>query len=99
MKAAGTTLTDSELLAELTGSVMTGYAAGHRPVYVADGPDDGESFEVREVVVTGTAITICVDRGSVVTPEDACTDLLRRYLAKELTAAQLRKLAAEEIEL
>lgn len=97
MKASGTTLSDTELLTELTGSVLTGFTTGHRPVYVS--ADEDEGFEVREVVVTGTAIEIVVDRGSVATTEDACRELLRRYLVKEINAAELRKLAAEEIEL
>ena len=92
MKASGVTLTDSELLTELTGSVLTGYALGNRPVFVTSGAD--ERFEVREVIVTGTSVEITAD---VVTTEDACTELLRRYVAKKIDAATLRKLADAEL--
>jgi hypothetical protein len=86
VKATGRTLTAGELIAEL-----------HRldpatPIRLAAADLDEAGHPVREVTVTGTAVTVHTDPELFVTDEQLdAVDLLRRYVAKTLTAAQLRR--------
>ena len=90
MKASGHTLTVGELRAELDRADLD------TPVYVGSGDETG--YAAREVDATRTAVTLTADPGSIVPDEQACAELLRRYLRKEITALELRKLAADEVQ-
>jgi hypothetical protein len=90
VKASGHTLTVGELRAELDRADVD------TPVYIGSGNKTG--YSAREVDATRTAVTLTADPGSVAPDDETCTDLLRRYLRKEISAIELRKLAAEEVQ-
>lgn len=90
MNAAGRTATAAEIAAELRHVDPT------TPVRIAGADLDDEGFAVHAVTGSATAITLHTDPDALTTGEhELAVDLLRRYLAKTVTAAQLRREAAE----
>jgi dihydroxyacid dehydratase/phosphogluconate dehydratase len=90
MNAAGRTVTAAEIVAELRRVDPT------TPIRIASADVDDEGFAVHALTGGSTAITLHTDPDALLTDEhELAVDLLRRYLAKFLTAAQLRREAAE----
>ncbi len=83
MNAAGSTFTGTELVAALANAPV--------PVYVVS-EDDGVTYGIERVEFFASQVALFV---TLPDGESGAEELLRRYLDKEITAAQLKKEAKE----